>query len=384
MESASRWLHPRSSTKNISSATNHLKRKNADKTNEHASKRPKATDHNEKIQEQENPTQTKEGSRSKSSVHGCPLVYVGNYIANHVQGWEVRQRTNRKLCSDYYVIYRSGCNKKSAVEGKDKFTGYDKLALWAFETGYYKEHVVETEEGQEILQKLGVECEPYSIFNEAANLGQRSGLAAQPEEPIQQPVQASESTTVGSESTRDGRQDTNVAGRQVACPQNSASKSNSNPAEENSQLQVQSPESAGEEQQLHLAVSQDTAYTTNSGVEPQNNIAVTKSVEEVECPLAGFTRFSQTAKSLKSSLNFAQERGDELGIKFFSHLNEWIRHKSKDTEFVMQFRRDRIDAAVQQFQDVVGQIEASSDGTDTFKNLADILIDQSRTIFPLS
>ena len=381
MESASRWLHRKSSTTNISSAPNQLKRKTTDKHNEHTSKRPKATEHNEKIQENSTPN---EGSRPKRSVHGCPLEYVGNYIANHVKGWEVRQRTNRKLCSDYYVIYRTGCNKKSAVEGKDKFTGYDKLALWAFETGYYKEHVVETEEGRDILQKLGVECEPYSIFNEAANLAQRSGLAAQQEEPSQQPVQAPESTEASSENARDERQDTNAADTQVARPQNSASDSNSSPAGENSQLQVRSPESAGEEQQVNLAGSQDAAYTNNSGAEPHNNVAETKSSEEVECPFAGFTRFNQTAKSLKSSLDSAQWRGDELGIKFFGHLNDWIRHKSKDTEFVMQFRSDHIEAAVNQFRDVVGQIEASPDGTDTFKNLAKILIDQSRTIFPLS
>jgi len=367
MESANRWL-PKSSAKNISSAPNKLKRKNVDKENEHATKRPfKSTNRNERSHEIT--PETKKGSRSKSSVHGCPLEYVGNYIANHVgnhvEGWEVQQRTNRRLCSDYYVIYRKGCNKKSAVEGKDKFTGYAKLALWAFETGYYTEHVVETEEGKEILEKLGIECEPYSIFNEALDLRQRSGLPAQ--------LQAPESTTASSEDTREERQDTDAADRQVGCPQNSASNSNSSPAEENSQ-ESQYSESARNEQQSNLAGS----HGDTSGAEPQSNAA------EAECPFAGFDRFSQTARNLTSSLSIAQERRDELGIDFFGHLNAYIRHKSNDTAFVMQFRSDRIDAAVQRFRFIMEQIESSSEGKDTFKNLADILIDQSKTIFPLS
>ena len=231
-----------------------MKRKNVDKNDEHPTKRPcKSTDQDET--RHVNPPQAKKGSRSKSSVKGCPLQYVGNYIANHVGGWDAKQRTN-SLGFDHYVIYRTGCDKKSALEGKDKFTGYDELAVWAFKTGYYTKHVVETEEGTEILEKLGIESDPYSIFNNAANQTQLSGLHTQAGEPLQQQIKAPASTTASSKNAREERQDNHLEGSQVVCPQNSESDSNSKPVEEPFQQRVQSPkntaansESAREEQQ---------------------------------------------------------------------------------------------------------------------------------------
>lgn len=61
------------------------------------------------------------------------------------------------------------------------------------------------------------------------------------------------------------------------------------------------------------------------------------------------------------------------------------RRKSKEKNFVMQFRSDDIDEAVEEFQQLMEQIESTSEseGNDTFKNLVDILIDHTRQLFPL-
>jgi len=338
MESAKRWLYPKSSSKDSSSATKQPKRRKEDTNGERKTKRQhKSTDQDEK--RNENPSQMKEAniSISKGSVKGCPLEYVGNYIANHLEGWEAQQRTN-KLGLDYFVIHRHGFNKKTAVEGKDKFAGYDELAKWAFRTGYYTKHVVETKEGKEILERLGIENEPYSIFNfnESANENQ-SGIHAQqenqssfPQAPWQQQIQES-----GGATRRIMERQEDLAGSHVESPQNSGAESNSN----------------------------------------------SKPVE-AKGLFAGFKRFRQTASNLKSLLASAQERGDELGINFYGHLDRWLRLKSNDTDFVMQFRSDDIDEAVEEFRSVMEQIKSAAEGTtETFKNLVDILIDQARKIF---
>jgi hypothetical protein len=348
MESAKRWLHPKSCSKVSGSVPKQLKRRKEDKNDARKTKRPrKSTDRDEN--RNENPSQMKEVNSAKGSVKGCPLVYLGNYIANHLEGWEAQQRTNSLLGLDYYVIYRNGCDKKTAVEGKDKFSGYDELAMWAFKTGYYTKHVVETEEGKEILERLGIENEPYSIFNEVANeqqsgtrvqqAGEDNQLSSSPQAPLQQQIQESGDATASSERVREERQD-NLAGGHVESPQNSRAESNYNPA-------------------------------------------------EAEGPFAGLKRFRQTASNLKSLLASAQERGDELGINFYGHLDGWLGLKSKDADFVMRFQSDYIDAAksldtaVEEFTSLMEQIESASEGTtETFKNLVDILIDEARKIFP--
>jgi len=370
-------LHPKRS------APKQLKRKIADKRGKHATKRPCNKSTGDETRH-ENPPQTKNGSKSKCSVRGCPLEYVGNYIANHVKGWDAQQRTNR-LGFDYYVIYQRGCDKKSAEEGRNKFTGYDTLAVWAFETGYYTKHVVETEEGMEILEKLGIESEPYSIFNKAANQSQSSGLQELAGEPLQHHVQTPESATPRSERAREERRDINSARREIACPQNSGPDSRLEPADEALQEQVQSPgntpassENAREEQQVNLAASHTACAKRD---ESQSQSAEATPVE-AESPLAGFKRFYQTVNHLRSSLACAKDRKDELGIKFFGHLERWLGHKSNDSTFVTKFRSDDIDDAVQVFRNVIEQNESSSEATNTF-NLADIFLGQVRKNFAL-
>ncbi len=379
MESAKRWLHPKRSDPKQS------KRKIADKRGKHASKRPCNKSTGDETRH-ENPPQTKNGSKSKCSVKGCPLEYVGNYIANHVKGWDAQQRTNR-LGFDYYVIYQHGCNKRYAEEGKNKFTGYDTLAVWAFKTGYYTKHVVETEEGMEILEKLGIENEPYSIFNNTASQSQSSGLQERAGEPLQHHVQTPASASTRSKNAREERQDIiNSARKEVACPQNSGPDSSFEPADEALQEKVKSPgntpassENAREEQQDILAGS----HTACAKRDESQSQSAEATPAEAESPLAGFKRFSQTVKHLRSSLASAQEKGDELGIKFFGHLERWLGHKSNtDSTFVRKFRSDNIDDWVQVFRNEMEQNEASSEGTITF-NLADIFLDQVRAHFAL-
>ncbi len=136
MGSAKRWLDPKhsSSAKDKASTSQQLKKRSNSTNHVQPSKRPC-------INTVGNEKRSNNPSKPKCSVKVDKLEYIGNYIANHVSGWEPQQRTNR-LGLDYYVIYRVGVDKKTAVEGKDKFTGYDKLAIWAFKTHYYTQHVV--------------------------------------------------------------------------------------------------------------------------------------------------------------------------------------------------------------------------------------------------
>mmetsp|Transcript_33927 Transcript_33927/g.73439 ORF Transcript_33927/g.73439 Transcript_33927/m.73439 type:complete len:812 (-) Transcript_33927:4331-6766(-) len=96
-----------------------------------------------------------------------PLKYIGNYISNtrYEGGWIVT--TQRVDYVNYgQVIYRKGVERKAAIEGKDKFTGYHALAWWAYATGYYKKYVVDTYHGRQILKKANILNNPYSIFKD--------------------------------------------------------------------------------------------------------------------------------------------------------------------------------------------------------------------------
>lgn len=155
MGTAKRWLDPKhsSAAKDKASTSQQLKKRSQGNNHVQPSKRPCIKTVGTK-KRSDNP------SKPKCSVKGDKIEYIGNYIANHVEGWEPQQRTNR-LGLDHYVIYRAGVDKKTALEGEDKFTGYDKLAIWAFRTHYYTQHVVETVPGKEILERLGIMQDPY-------------------------------------------------------------------------------------------------------------------------------------------------------------------------------------------------------------------------------
>ena len=105
-----------------------------------------------------------EGSTCKED----PLTYIGNYIANRLvadEGWQDRVE-KIDLINFGQVVYRPEYTKKTAIEGETKFTGYAALARYAYEAGIYKEKVVDTVHGREILAKLGVIDNPYSIFSD--------------------------------------------------------------------------------------------------------------------------------------------------------------------------------------------------------------------------
>ena len=348
MGSAKRWLDPKhsSSAKDKAPTSQQLKKRSQSNNHVQSSKRPCIkTVGNEK--RSDNP------SKPKCSVKGDKLEYIGNYIANHVEGWEPQQRTNR-LGLDYYVIYREGCEKKTAVEGKDKFTGYDKLAIWAFETHYYTQHVVETVAGKEILERLGIVNDPYSVFSERdkeMNTGERTGAS------------------------RDNRCDSSS--------QQLQQQTNANSERENeidSQAQVRTgvgndhrPPSDSAPQQLPQQTSASSVHLAAVGSGNSQN---------VEGSFDGFKRFRQTVRDLKSMLSSAEEKRDEDGVKFFGHLGRWLEMKSCDAAFVMSFRRDDIDAAVQEFKSVLSDWERTNE--TTFKNLVEILIDQTTQIFPVA
>ena len=100
-----------------------------------------------------------------------PLAYVGMFISDLLrkdEGWEMKEK---KIGHDFaQVFFKPGCdNKATAEEGVDKFTGYVALAKHMYETGYFRTHVVDTEQGQRILEKAKIADNPYSIFQSDNN-----------------------------------------------------------------------------------------------------------------------------------------------------------------------------------------------------------------------
>jgi hypothetical protein len=113
---------------------------------------------------------------------------VGNHIANLLtkeEGWlNVNKKIDSINCGQ--VIYRVGCDRKTAVEGVDKFTGYAAIARWAYESGCYKKKVVNdiNGKGQKILEKADILDDPYSIFRDAED-EKPAAAVAQPQPPVQ-------------------------------------------------------------------------------------------------------------------------------------------------------------------------------------------------------
>jgi hypothetical protein len=102
-----------------------------------------------------------------ATVHENPKLYVGMHIFGLLKEEDDWKRDEKKAGdgTNYIdIIYCPDCDKKNAVEGEDKFTGYPALAQWAYETGYYKDNVVDTENGREIMELVGILDDPYSIF----------------------------------------------------------------------------------------------------------------------------------------------------------------------------------------------------------------------------
>jgi len=127
------------------------------------------------------------GKASKDS----PLSWIGNYIANCLTaekvGWQNKQEKVDKI-NFGPVIYMPGFDKKTAMEGVNKFTGYAALARWAYKSGYYKEYVVNTSNGKALLKRANV-THPYSIFRDAEDEKPAAAAAQPPVQADQHPIQ---------------------------------------------------------------------------------------------------------------------------------------------------------------------------------------------------
>ena len=101
------------------------------------------------------------------TIRENPKLYVGMYIFDLLKkdGWTSKEKPAGDNTNFIKVIYCPECDKKTAVEGLDKFTGYPVLAQWAYENDYFKYYVVETEDGRAMLDKVGIFDDPYSIFD---------------------------------------------------------------------------------------------------------------------------------------------------------------------------------------------------------------------------
>ncbi len=195
--------------------------------------------------------------------------------------------------------------------------------------------------------------DPYSIFVERdkeLNTGERAGVEDNRRDSSSQQLQ--QQTNANSEREKEIESHVRAGvGKDNRPPSDSAPQ----------QLPQQTPASS-----VHLAA----AGSGNS--------------QNVEGSFDGFKRFRQTVSDLKSMLSSAEEKRDEDGVKFFGHLCRWLEMKSRDAAFVMSFRIDDIDAAVQEFKSVLSDSERTNDTDTTFKNLVEILIVQTTKIFPVA
>lgn len=134
----------------------------------------------------------------------------------------------------------------------------------------------------------------------------------------------------------------------------------------------------------------ESSYDELKGTFKDGQAASSRNIEaafkvqvEDENPFAGIDRFSNTVSCIQSSYSSAKEDGDDLGIEFFGHLNDWLGFKSEDNEFVHRFKSDDIDRAVASFASVMEKIASTPSCAGTFKNLATGLVYQARQRFPL-
>lgn len=92
-----------------------------------------------------------------------PLEKIGQHIVAYLRksGWTQGQPKVNGI--HYDVFYRPGVDKNNAEEGKDKITGYPKMAEYAFSHGVYEEYL-KTVEGKEMVSSMEFFENPSDVF----------------------------------------------------------------------------------------------------------------------------------------------------------------------------------------------------------------------------
>lgn len=279
----------------------------------------------------------------KSVAEENPLSYVGNYIANLLVDNEKWEDKLKKVDSINFgqVVYRKGCDKKTAEEGVDKFTGYAALARWAntpASGNYYTKHVVNTEEGRRILVKAGIASDPYSMFRSD---GVRSGEEGR------------------------GRNKERGVGSGQAAP-------------------------ASNQRTAGRSSNQSAAKSSNPGVLPDSDDRSQGSnlIKDDETPkkkgspfIGGDTEdFLKFHDDIESRRDAAEAQNDLDGVAFYSHLVKYCAAQASKQIFSLGSDKDGVNEAVKRFEDAKEKAKKS----EMYKHFVTYVIGQCKEQFPVA
>jgi len=274
------------------------------------------------------------------TIRENPKLYVGMYIFDLLKkdGWTSKEKPAGDNTNFIKVIYCPECDKKTAVEGEDKFTGYPALAQWAYENDYFKYNVVETEDGMAMLDKVGIFDDPYSIFDKLDG-DTAPGKASAPvqnddDEPTSIPIQ-----------NHAKRPKIDIADNQAAGEE---TQSTSGP------VQIKDGEF------LHLSQHTDLF----------------------------FQEWVEMLSSFDEKFAAATMVNDITGIAFYSHLIHYFEAKSSQKDFCLGSDKDIITKSSKSFEEMKAKlakaIQENRPTENVYKNCLNHVINRLKEQLPLS
>lgn len=259
------------------------------------------------------------------TCHEFPMMYVGQHIFDLLKkdGWTFKRKKIGET-NDTQVIYCPGCDKKNAVEGEDKFTGYPALAQWAYDIGYFEENVVVTVDGRAILAKCGILDDPYSIFEKKCG----------------DPAQGESSKTASASFQNDDYRPTSRDGDNPAPEETSASVQND---DHWSNMDIVDNQAAGEETQ------------SASGPTQIND-------EEWFHAFAAFDNKLAAARSVN----------DSAGMAFYGHLVHYLQAKCSREDFSLGSDKDIFTKSIESFEDMKANLAKAVEENRPTQNVYEI------------
>ena len=203
--------------------------------------------------------------------------------------WDFTRRRLPEInpIDDTPVLFRKGCDRKSAEEGKDKITGYEAMAMWSYASGHFKEYVLGTEDGMDVLMKVGRQDDPFSIFREQiAAEGSKNDDNTEQDNLNRKPAAATSTQRTDVGAPRASTQRTDGGANEHT--NNSDGDNNRKPA---------------------AAPSPQREVSSDEEGSPSRNNKKVSPMELLEIDTA-----------IRSSLNAAEENKDADGIEFYAYL----------------------------------------------------------------
>jgi hypothetical protein len=285
------------------------------------------------------------------TIRENPKLYVGMYIFDLLKkdGWTSKEKPAGDNTNFIQVIYCPECDKNTAVEGEDKFTGYPALAQWAYENDYFKYNVVETEDGRAVLDKVGIFDDPYSIFDKL-----------------------------------DG--DT-APGKAFAPVQNDDNKPTSrggNPAPGETSIPVQNH---AKRPKIDIADNQAAGEETQSTSGPVQ-IKDGEFLHLSQHTDLFFQEWVEMLSSFDEKFAAATLVNDITGIAFYSHLIHYFEAKSSQKDFCLGSDKDIITKSFKSFEEMKAKlakaIQENRPTENVYKNCLNHVINRLKEQLPLS